>query len=168
MIIWLVGMMGAGKSTVGRALAEELGTSFHDTDTTVESITGMPIPDLWDREGEKAFRELEAAVVETMARTHTGVIATGGGVVLDAARRHLMRDSGTVVWLKVPVEVLARRVERSSNRPLLEGEGSPKARLAVILQERGEAYEQAADISIDAGDSSTDHIVRELMPLWNP
>jgi shikimate kinase len=144
----LVGLMGAGKTTVGRRCADALGRPFVDTDDVVVSLAGVPFDELWAREGEARFRELERdAVAQVCASPEPLVVATGGGAVVDPVNRRRLRASGTVVWLRAPVPVLAARVGPGDGRPLLAG-GAPGA-LARLESLRAAAYEAAAHIAVD-------------------
>lgn len=146
-MIWLIGMMGSGKSTVGKALAERLGLPMWDSDEEVESACGMSVRELWQAEGEAALRAAESAVVQRLAANAEGVVATGGGVVLDPANVAAMQQSGTVVWLRAEPEALATRISGNA-RPLLDGV-DVVGRLAEILDARREIYSGAADITVD-------------------
>ena len=144
----LVGMMGSGKSTVGTRCAERLGRPFVDTDEIVASITGSSVSDVFARDGEAAFRVLEAqAVADACAAPTPSVIATGGGAVLDAANRKHMRDAGFVVWLQAPAALLAGRVGDGRTRPLLSGD--PHGTLERLEALRRSAYEAAAHATIE-------------------
>ena len=157
--IWLVGMMGSGKTTVGRRLAEALGIEFHDTDAAVEEAAGCSIPELWERRGEDEFRRLEHEAVARVAGRRA-VVATGGGVVLREDNVAEMRRTGQVVWLDAPSEVLAQRVGSGAGRPLLTGDDVP-GRIEDMLADRAERYRAAAHRVLDAGRSHT-AMVEEL------
>lgn len=146
MPLWLVGMMGSGKSTVGRLVAERLGCGFVDTDDLVATHAGVTAADLLTTD-PVAFRRAEAGAVAEVAMSE-GVVATGGGVVLDDGSVEVMRSSGLVVWLDAPVEVLARRVGLGEGRPLLGSD--PVEAIDRLLQERRSRYEQAAHVTVDA------------------
>lgn len=142
MNLWLVGMMGSGKTTVGRLVAEQAGRPFHDIDLIIQERLSASIADLWDAGGEDYFRAVEASVVEELARYQGAVLSTGGGAVLNAANRNAMRRSGTVVWLTASPPVLAGRVASGTGRPALGGGGVD--RLAELLDDRLDAYQEAA------------------------
>jgi shikimate kinase len=140
--IYLVGMMGAGKSAVGRPLAEALGYRFIDADAELEKATGCSIGEIFASEGEEGFRAFEAATLNVLAEQHSLVVATGGGVVTRPANWGHMRQ-GVVVWLDAPEEELLRRLAADPTpRPLLEAP-DPADRLAVLLAERRPLYAQA-------------------------
>jgi shikimate kinase len=147
-IIALIGPMGAGKSGVGAVLARWLSRPLVDTDQLVVDVAGMPIPQIFEREGERGFRALEAAAIRHAAATPGAVVACGGGAVLDPANVHVLRMAGMVVYLQVPPEVAAARVGDGEGRPLLAG-GEPSARLAALIDERSAAYERAAHHVVD-------------------
>jgi shikimate kinase len=154
----LVGMMGAGKSTVGRRCAERLGRPFVDTDDLVSTLAGAPVAEVFTRDGEAAFREIErAAVADACAAPEPTVIAAGGGAVLDADNRKRMRDAGLVVWLQAPASELAARVGDGRGRPLLNRpvpderlpSPDPTSTLERLEGIRRPAYEAAAHATID-------------------
>lgn len=156
----LVGLMGAGKTTVGRKCASRLGRDFVDTDDVVTALAGMPVSDIFATAGEAHFRALERqAVADVCASPARLVVATGGGVVMDAENRAHLRASGFVVWLRAPVAVLAARCGDGSTRPLLANGGT--AALERLLALRAPVYEAVADVTIDtdgrdAGSVATD------------
>ncbi len=140
--IYLVGMMGAGKSSVGRPLAEALGYRFIDADSVLEQHAGCSIPELFEHQGEAAFRELESAVLNRIACWHSLVVATGGGVVSRPVNWGQMRQ-GLVVWLDAPEELLLKRLRTDpGQRPLLTA-ADPESRLRQLLDERRPLYSQA-------------------------
>lgn len=149
-LVWLVGMMGSGKSAVGRLVALHQDCPFVDTDTVVEHLAERPIRQIFAEEGEAWFREVEAAAVGSLV-SHDGVVATGGGVVLRDDSVAAMRSSGPVVWLRASIETLLARVGGDDHRPLLAG--APMAdRLAAMMAERAERYAAAAGVVIDTDD----------------
>ena len=151
----LIGMMGAGKSSVGRRLALHLGRPFIDTDRLVEERAGKTVGDIFAADGEPAFRALEAEVVQEALRSDVwAVIALGGGAVLDPANRDSARENALVVWLQAPVRELARRVSASrrrsaGTRPLLASGRPPEAVLDIMARDREESYRVAAHLVID-------------------
>lgn len=159
--LWLIGMPGAGKSTVGVLVAEILDVPFLDTDALIESAAGEPARDLVGRD-EPAFRAMERHAVDTAAESG-GVVATGGGAVLDDGSVLTMRRSGLVVWLTVPVEVLEQRVGTGDERPLLGDD--PAAALQGYLEARGELYEAAAHVSVD-GDQPPEAVAKAVADVW--
>ncbi len=164
--LWLIGMMGSGKSVVGPLVAYRLSGTFVDTDAVVVSNTGVAIDELWERDGEAAFRRLETAAVADVADGASAVVATGGGAVVDPVNVTAMAASGAVVWLRATPETLSRRVGDGSGRPLLSG-NAPVERLRSILDERAAAYEAAADLIIDTDDLAAEDIAEEIEAWWN-
>lgn len=151
MNIVLVGLMGAGKTSVGRLLAATLGRPFIDTDALITERAGCSIPEIFAAEGEAGFRAHEAAVVADMAGRDGLVIATGGGVAVSPQNREALRRTGMVFWLDAPPEELLRRAaaDGAQHRPLLAG-GDPLAKLNALAQARAAAYAQAAHHRVDA------------------
>ena len=161
----LVGLMGAGKSTVGRRCAKRLGRSFVDTDDLVETAAGATVAEVFARDGEAAFRELErAAVADACAAPDPIVIAAGGGAVLDAENRRRLRGAGLVIWLQAPAAQLAQRVGDASTRPLLRGDAA--ATLARLESVRRPAYEAAAHATIDTEDLSVATVVDAVLAAF--
>lgn len=160
--IFLVGMMGAGKTTIGRALAERLGREFVDTDRLLVERTGVPVRTIFEIEGEEGFRRRESAVLAELAARDALVVATGGGAVLAEANRSLMRSRGTVVYLRARLESLWERTRRDTNRPLL-ATADPKATLAALLAERDPLYHEAAHVVVDTGAQSAATLVTRLL-----
>lgn len=163
--MWLIGMMGSGKTSAGRALAKRVGEPFHDTDSLVGERAGMSIPELFETIGVTAFRDLEAQAVEA-ASTGRGVIATGGGVVLHPRLRELMSETGIVVHLSATPETLAERIGSGDGRPLVR-DGDTLARVTQIDAERRALYESAADVVIETNGLGHIEVVDELERVWN-
>jgi shikimate kinase len=160
--LFLVGMMGAGKTTLGKALAQRLRREFVDTDRLLVERTGVPVATVFEIEGEDGFRRRESALLaEICARDHS-VVATGGGVVLDEGNRRLMRESGTVIYLKARVESLWERTRHDSSRPLL-ATPNPRERLAEILDERDPLYREAAHVIVETGSQSAATLVGRVV-----
>jgi shikimate kinase len=165
----LVGLMGAGKTTVGRRCAELLDRPFVDTDDIVVATTGMTVIEIFERDGEARFRELEReAVADACASPDPLVIACGGGAVLDPDTRKRLHASGMVVWLQAPPSVLGARVGDGSGRPLLrEGSVATLERLAAL---RAPAYEDAADVVVPTEDRTVGDVaarVIEELQSWS-
>jgi shikimate kinase len=149
--IVLVGLMGAGKSSVGRRLAQALGMPFFDADDEVERAAGRPIPDIFAELGESVFRDGERRVIARLLDGPPHVMATGGGAFMNEATRALIAQKAISVWLKADVDVLARRVGRKSDRPLLQGR-DPRAVLEALAKERYPIY-ALADITVESVES---------------
>ncbi len=149
--IFLVGPMGAGKSTIGRLLATQLELPFADSDKVLEERTGADIPWIFDVEGEAGFRRRESEVLRDLCRGQPQVVATGGGIVLLPENREQLRQYGLVVYLQASVEQLLERTSKSSNRPLLRV-ADPRARIIELVRERDPLYREVADIICDTDD----------------
>ena len=160
MNLWLIGMMGSGKTTVGRLVAAAANRPFWDVDLIVQQRLGTTIPDVWKREGEDAFRAIESTIVAELALGESAVISTGGGAILREANCRAMRRSGTVVWLQAPPEVLAGRVVGSLDRPVLGSGGA--ARLAELLDSRLSAYAAAAHQSVSTDGRTPADVAAEV------
>ncbi|MGZ8593598.1 MAG: shikimate kinase [Actinomycetota bacterium] len=162
MIVYLVGMPGSGKSTVGPALAARLGVPFVELDAEIERTAGSTVREIFDREGEARFRELEAAALTEAATRDPSVVSCGGGVVLEPANRITLRATGEVVFLSVPVEVLRERVRRAADRPLIREAGD----LERLFRDREPLYREFAAHVVDASGPAPDvaeAIERELL-----
>lgn len=147
----LVGMMGVGKSTIGRLLAQEWQCGFDDTDEAVQRLTGRTVAEVFADEGEEAFRALEREALERLlGADDMRVLSCGGGIVTNAANRDLLTDRATVVWLTASLDVLARRVGDGRTRPLL-GE-DPRGTLDELMAERARVYGEIADHVVDTTD----------------
>jgi shikimate kinase len=149
--IALVGLSGVGKSSVGRRLAAALGMPFRDADAEVEAAAGRPIPEIFEQYGEQAFRDGERRVIARLLAEPPHVLATGGGAFMNAETRKLIKEKAVSVWLKADVEILAKRVSRKENRPLLAGR-DPAEALADQARERYPAYAEA-DLVVETGDT---------------
>ncbi len=165
--IFLVGMMGAGKTTVGRSLARRLQKTFHDTDQAVEERTGVRIAVIFDIEGEAGFRKREAEVVEELTALNDVVLATGGGVVLDPRNREHLSARGCVVYLHALPKELWQRTRYDKNRPLLRTE-NPRVRLEELYRLRDPLYRQVADLVVETGRQSVNALVTQLVDLIDP
>ncbi len=160
-LIVLVGMMGAGKSTIGRRLAARLGLSFIDADTEIESAAGMSIPEIFEVHGEPHFRDGEARVIARLLESGPAVLATGGGSFMREETRRRIGDKAVSIWLKADAEVIMRRVRRRADRPLLQTV-DPEATVTRLIGEREPVY-QFADLTIASRDVPHDKIVDECL-----
>ena len=145
--VFLIGPMGSGKSTVGRALASRLGFDFLDSDKVIEDRTGVDIPYIFEKEGEAGFRQREASIIEEVSMLPRLVLATGGGAILDAGTREHLAARGTVVYLEATVEQQLRRTRGSTHRPLLQTE-DPRGRLEQLMAVRAPLYQSLADLTV--------------------
>ena len=159
--IALVGLMGVGKSTVGRKLAEQLGAPFVDSDEEIEKAAGLSVQDIFNRHGEPEFRRGERRVIERLLNGPPIVLATGGGAYMDAGTRALMKEKATTVWLRADLDVIWKRVHRRDTRPLLKS-GNPKQVLADLNAARAPVYAEA-DLVIDSGDRPASEAVKAIL-----
>lgn len=160
--IFLIGLMGAGKTTIGRQLAQALGREFIDSDHEIEARTGVNIPLIFELEGESGFREREAAVIDELTARENIVLATGGGAVLREENRRHLKQRGTVVYLQAGVEQLLERTRKDKNRPLLQT-ADPQACLQALLAEREPLYLQLADMVVHTGQGNIRHLVESIL-----
>ena len=162
--ITLVGLMGVGKSSVGRRLANALDLPFKDADVEIEAAAGRSIPDIFTEMGEPAFREGERRVIARLLENPPHVLATGGGAFMNDETRALIKERSISVWLKADLDVLVRRVSRKDSRPLLSGK-DPLAVLTELAEKRYPVYAQA-DIMVETGDTAhhvtVDQVIRAL------
>ena len=154
----LVGMMGSGKTTMGRTLAKHLGKVFVDSDEEIIKRTGVTVPHIFDIEGESGFRLRETAVIHDLLGRSNMVLATGGGAVLEEKNRAMLQQNGIIIYLKTSVHDLWQRTRHDHNRPLLQTD-DPHARLTELFQQRDPIYRQISDIVVQSGKQS----VRALM-----
>lgn len=159
--IVLVGMMGAGKSSVGKRLARRLSLPFADADTEIEQAAGMTIPEIFAHHGEPAFRDGEKKVIARLLETGPMVLATGGGAFMNADTREAIAKEGVSVWLKAELDLLLRRVRRRDDRPLLKTE-DPAGTLARLIELRYPVYAEAA-ITVISQDVPQDVMVEEVL-----
>lgn len=160
--IFLVGMMGAGKTTLGRALAQRLRREFVDTDRVLVERTGVPVATVFEIEGEEGFRRREAGVLAELAGREDCVIATGGGAILAEENRRVMRAAGTVVYLRARVESLWERTRHDSTRPLLSTP-DPRGTIASLLEQRDPLYREAAHLVVETGSQSANTLVNRVV-----
>ena len=159
--IYLVGMMGAGKTSIGRLLSKRSRRRFYDSDHVIEERTGVTIPTIFDLEGEQSFRDREEAVIAELACLSNIVLATGGGAVLRENNRQVLCSSGIIVYLRGSVEDLWRRTRKDKNRPLLLTD-NPRQKLAEIYSVRDPIYSSVADIIIETGNPSIQSLEQDV------
>ena len=162
--IFLVGLMGAGKTSVGRMLAKRLNRDFYDADAEIERATGVKIPVIFDIEGEAGFRAREEKVIERLTALHDIVLATGGGAVLSPVTRARLKQLGRVIYLRASPEDLWRRTRRDRNRPLLQT-ANPLARLKELHAQRDPLYSEVADLVVDTGAQSLGNLTTYIQQL---
>jgi len=157
----LVGMMGAGKSTIGRRISARLGLPFLDADAEIEAAAGMSIPDIFESRGEPDFRDGEARVIARLLDSGPAIIATGGGAFIRQETRDRIRDKAVSIWLKADADIIMRRVKRRSDRPLLQTD-DPEATVDRLIGEREPFYRQA-DLTVWSRDVPHEKIVDECI-----
>lgn len=162
--VFLVGFMGAGKSTVGNLVAQKLGMPFIDLDRVIETRSGRTISTIFAEDGEERFRELESAALLSLAPEPPSVVACGGGVVTRDANRSAIREMGTVVYLRVTVEEMLARVGDDPHRPLLAGSGGVLAATA-LLDARESLYSAVSDVVVDTVDRAPESVAEEIVAL---
>lgn len=167
--IFLIGPMGAGKSTIGRQLAALLKKDFLDTDHEIERRTGAAIPLIFEIEGEPGFRRREALAIDELTRKTNVILATGGGAVLDAGNRKSLHERGSVVYLRAEIDILVERTHRDRGRPLLQT-ADPRAKLEEIMRVREPLYRSTAHVVVDTDRRSPQVVARDvadtLKALW--
>ncbi len=159
--IVLVGLMGAGKTTVGRRLAEKLGLAFVDADHEIELAAGQTIPEIFAQHGEAYFRDGERKVITRLLENGAQVLATGGGAYMNADTRDVIRRHGISIWLRADFDLLMRRVRRRSNRPLLQND-DPEAVMRKLIADRYPVYAEA-DLTVDSRDVAHTSIVNTII-----
>jgi len=160
--IFLIGPMGAGKSTIGRSLARKLHMHFYDSDQEIERHTGAAVALIFEIEGEQGFRKREAEMIAELTHQSNIVLATGGGAVLDAKTREILGKRGFVVYLRTGLEHLLRRTAKDTKRPLLKN-ADPGEKLRELMFARGPLYEALADLIVDTGQRSVPAIINEIV-----
>jgi shikimate kinase len=160
--IYLVGLMGAGKTTIGRQLARRLGRRFYDSDHEIVARTGVPIPTIFEIEGEEGFRRRESLAIAELTSGTDIVLATGGGVVLSPENRKLLHETGWVVYLNVPPVMLFERTRHDRNRPLLRVE-DPLAKLEELHALRDPLYRETAHLVVDGSHLVASGVVHHLL-----
>ena len=158
----LVGMMGSGKTTIGRTLARHLGKTFVDSDEEIQQRTGVAIAHIFDIEGEAGFRQREAAAIHDLVERDNMLLATGGGAVLAEQNRTMLKQNGIVIYLKASVHDLWQRTRHDRNRPLLQTV-DPRAKLTELYHQRDPLYQEVADIVIQTGRQSAHSLMLQLV-----
>ncbi|MEW5822896.1 MAG: shikimate kinase AroK [Pseudomonadota bacterium] len=164
--LFLVGPMGAGKSTTGRLLARTLGYEFIDSDKIVEERTGASIPLIFEIEGEEGFRQREIQAIEELTRQPGIVLATGGGAILRPENRHILRERGVVIYLHAPVEQQLQRTAHDKNRPLLLTDDR-RGRLTELMRIREPLYRELAHILVDTEHLTPRRVVNQILRQLN-
>jgi shikimate kinase len=164
--IYLIGPMGAGKTTIGRLLAKGLGVSFVDSDKEIEKRTGVSIPMIFEYEGEAGFRKREAEILAELVQLDGIVLATGGGSVLLPENRERLQRHGFLVYLHCPVDKQLERTHKDTNRPLLNTD-NPRRKLLDLFAIREPIYRSLADFIVDTGQCSSRSVVRQILRAYN-
>ena len=159
--IVLIGLMGAGKSTVGRRLALRLGLPFRDADTEIEEAAGMTIPDIFAVFGEAYFRDGERRVIDRLLREGAMVLATGGGAYMDTQTRRTVKETGVSIWLKADLDTLMRRVRKRANRPLLQNP-DPEGTMRALIDLRYPVYAEA-DLTVESREVAHEEVVEAIV-----
>jgi len=160
--LFLTGPMGAGKSTIGRQLAKQLGMPFRDSDHEIEARTGVDIPLIFELEGEAGFRKREVSIIDELTRQPDIVLATGGGAILDPRNREHLKTRGRVIYLHATVRQQLRRTKKDRNRPLLQT-GDPRSRLEQLFAVRDPLYQQTADLVIETDGMRVRDVVKKIL-----
>lgn len=164
--IILIGFMGTGKTTIGKRLASTLKREFIDTDEDIEEVTGMTIPQIFNKLGEIRFRSEESLAVKRAVSKQNRIIATGGGIVLQESNLKTLKANGVLVLLKTKPETIHARIARKGNRPLL-GKNVTLEKIVQLLEEREDIYNQAADFVIQTDEFEYDDVVKNLIAMLN-
>lgn len=163
--IFLIGPMGAGKSTIGRQLAQNLGMDFVDTDMEIETRTGADISWIFDIEGEEGFRKREERVIDDLTQRQGIVISTGGGSIVSKENRNHLSARGIVVYLETTIERQVERTKQDKKRPLLQDEDDLQSVLEALAQEREPLYKEIADITVDTEEQSVKAMANRIIDL---
>lgn len=164
--IVLIGMMGAGKTSVGRHLAQKLALPFVDADSEIEAAAQATITEIFERDGEAVFRSGERRVIARLLDGPLCVLATGGGAFMAPETRGKIRERAVSVWLRADIDLLARRIGRRRDRPLLN-DGNPRETLVRLLAQRSPVYAEA-DIVVDSGEQSPDQVAEQVIAALQP
>lgn len=163
--IYLIGLMGVGKTTIGRQLARALKLPFHDSDKAIEEKTGVDIPTIFEYEGEEGFRQREQKIIEQLTGLRGIVLATGGGAVLSEHNQKLLQENGFVVYLHCSIDRILLRTRRDNKRPLLQTD-NPRERLETLLRQREPLYQACADFTVDTGKTPGKTVVRKILQAF--
>lgn len=164
--IYLIGLMGAGKTTIGRQLARTLQLPFYDSDKAIEETTGVDIPTIFEFEGEQGFRNREQKMIQQLTALHGIVLATGGGAVLREENRNLLRQHGFVVYLSCAVDKIVERTKRDTQRPLLQTE-DPHNKVEELFGQRENLYLACADYEVDTGELPSKTVIKNILDAYN-
>jgi shikimate kinase len=160
--VFLIGPMGAGKSTIGRQLAKVLRYPFFDSDKEIESRTGVTISWIFEKEGEQGFRSRETKMIDELTQKQNIVLATGGGAILSEQNRRFLSSRGRVIYLSASQQQLIKRTAKDKKRPLLQTD-NPQEKIKALLEERDPLYQEIADIIIRTGEQSVQRTVNNVI-----
>ena len=163
--IYLVGLMGAGKTTIGRQLAKALAVPFYDSDKAIEERTGVDIPTIFEFEGEEGFRDREQKMIQQLTMMNGIVLATGGGAILREENRQLLKANGFIVYLQCSVERILERTRRDTQRPLLRTD-NPRERIESLFIQREPLYLACADFKVNTGILSSKEVVERILEKY--
>ena len=161
--IFLIGLMGTGKTTVGRQLSRKLKMDFYDSDRVIEERTGADIPLIFEKEGEAGFRKRESNIIDELTQKKNIILATGGGAILKSENRNHLISRGKVFYLKSNLDTLIQRTSKDKNRPLLHADEPVEITLQNLLNERGPLYEEAADFTIETANNSIHKVIQAII-----
>lgn len=161
--IFLIGPMGAGKTSVGKVLADELSMEYYDTDQIIKERAGANIQWIFDVEGERGYREREAKIIDELTKKQGILLATGGGAILYESNRQALAKHGTVIYLYVSVDQQVERTKRTDHRPLLKDQQNPRGILEELRKVRGPLYEGIADYTYDTDDKTVKEVVTAIL-----
>jgi shikimate kinase len=161
--IFLIGLMGTGKTTVGRQLSRKLKMDFYDSDRVIEERTGADIPLIFEKEGEAGFRKRETVIIDELTQKKNIVLATGGGAILNAENRNHLVNRGTVFYLRTDLKTLIERTSKDKNRPLLHADEPVEIILKRLLDQRGPLYEETADYIIETANNSIQSVIQAII-----
>ncbi|MFV2059444.1 MAG: shikimate kinase AroK [Gammaproteobacteria bacterium] len=164
--LFLIGPMGAGKTTIGKQLAKCLNMKFADSDKEIEKRTGVDIPLIFELEGESGFRKRETAMIDSLTNKDTIILATGGGAVLSEQNRGFLVSRGTVIYLNTSIDQILERTHRDTKRPLLQTD-DPRGKLEELAAERNPLYESIADITISTESQKIRDVIKEICTKLN-
>jgi len=164
--LFLIGPMGAGKTTIGKQLAKCLNMKFADSDKEIEKRTGVDIPLIFELEGESGFRKRETAMIDSLTNKDTIILATGGGAVLSEQNRGFLVSRGTVIYLNTSIDQILERTHRDTQRPLLQTD-DPRGKLEELAAERNPLYESIADITISTESQKIRDVIKEICTKLN-
>lgn len=161
--VFLIGPMGAGKTSVGQALAAQLNLNYYDTDQVIQERSGADIPWIFDVEGERGYRDREARIIDELSKKEGVLLATGGGAVLYESNRQVLAKRGTVIYLHVSIDKQVDRTKRTDHRPLLKGQKNPRVILEELSKERNPLYKSIADYTYNTDDKTVKQVVAMIL-----